>query len=47
MGKPLSSTERSMKRRKAIYEDKLLHNAFKKEERVRENTENTLNRLKR
>ena len=46
MGKPLNSTERSVKRREAIYEDKLLHNAFKKEGRVRENTENTLNRLK-
>ena len=47
MGKPLNSTERSRKRRETIYKDKLLHNAFKKEERVRKNTENALNRLKR
>ena len=47
MGKPLNSTERSRKRREAIYKDKLLHNAFKKEERVHKNTENALNRLKR
>ena len=47
MGKPLNSTERSRKRREVIYKDKLLHNAFKNEERVRKNTENALNRLKR
>ena len=47
MGKPLNSTERSRKRREAIYKDKLLHNGFKKEERVHNNTENALNRLKR
>ena len=47
MEKPLNSTERSRKRRETIYKDKLLHNAFKKEERVRKNTENALNRLKR
>ena len=47
MGKPLNSIERSRKRREVIYKDKLLHNAFKKEERVRKNTENALNRLKR
>ena len=47
MGKSLNSTERSRKRREATYKDKLLHNAFNKEERVRENTENALNRLKR
>ena len=46
MGKPLNSTERSRKRREAIYKDKLLQNAFKKEERVRKNTKNALNRLK-
>ena len=46
MGKPLNSTERSRKRREAIYKDKLLHNAFKKEERVRKKTEDALNRLK-
>ena len=47
MGKPLNSTERSRKRRETIYKDKLIHNAFKKEERVRKNTQNALNRLKR
>ena len=47
MGKPLNSTKRSRKRRETIYKDKLLHNAFKKEQRVRKNTENALNRLKR
>ena len=47
MGKSLNSTERSRKRREATYKDKLLHNAVNKEERVRENTENALNRLKR
>ena len=46
MGKPLNSTERSRKRREAIYKDKLLQNAFEKEERVRKNTKNALNRLK-
>ena len=47
MGKSLNSTERSRKTGEATYKDKLLHNAFNKEERVRENTENALNRLKR
>ena len=47
MGKLLNSTERSRKRREAIYKDKILHNAHKKEERVHKNTENALNRLKR
>ena len=47
MGKPLNSTERSRKRREAIYKNKVLHNALKKEERVCKNTENALNKLKR
>ena len=47
MRKPLNSIERSRKRRETIYKDKLIHNAFKKEERVPKNTENALNRLKR
>ena len=47
MGKPLNSTEGSRKRREAINEDKILHNALPKEKRVCKNTENALNRLKR
>ena len=47
MGKPLSSIERSRKKREAIYNDNIFHNALKKEERVHKNTENALNRLKR
>ena len=47
MGKPRNSTGRSRKMREAIYKDKLLHNKFKKEDRVRKNTENALNRLKK
>ena len=34
MGKPLNSTERSRKRREAIYKDKILHNSLKKEENL-------------
>ena len=47
MGKPLNSKGRSRKRREAIYKDNVLHNALKKDERVRKNTENALNRLER
>ena len=47
MGKPLNSKGRSRKRREAIYKDNNLHNALKKDERVRKNTENALNRLER
>ena len=47
MGKPLNSKERSRKRREAIYKANVLHNALKKDERVRKNTENALNRLER
>ena len=47
MGKPLNSKERSRKRREVIYKDNVLHNALKKDERVRKNTENALNRLER
>ena len=34
MGKPLNSTERSRKKREAIYKDKILHNSLKKEENL-------------
>ena len=47
MGKPLNNTERSRKRRGAIYKNNVLQNALKKEERAHKNTENALNRLKR
>ena len=47
MGKPLNSKERSRKRREAIYKANVLHNALKKDVRVRKNTENALNRLER
>ena len=39
MEKPLNSTEESRKSREEIYKD-VLHNALKKEERVRKNIEN-------